>query len=234
VTIYDPNIKKFEFHPGPIFATIVLADEINRASPKTQSALLEVMEESAVTVDGVTHPVGPPFMVIGTQNPIEQAGTYRLPEAQLDRFLLKTGIGHPDTDAALAILSAVGTRAGRVQVEPMLSTAAVGVLVEQASRVYVDPSILRYITAIVEATRTASGVGLGVSQRGAIALLRTGRTLAASRGRHFVLPDDIKALAEPVLAHRISILPEAEFNGLTAAQVVAGVLREVPPPRSTT
>ena len=234
VTIFDQSVGAFEFHPGPIFASIVLADEINRASPKTQSALLEVMEESAVTVDGVTRPVGAPFMVIGTQNPIEQAGTYRLPEAQLDRFLLKTGIGHPDTDSALAILSAVGTRAGRVQVEPMLSPAAVGDLVEQASRVYVDPSILRYITAIVEATRTASGVVLGVSQRGAIGLLRTGKTLAASRGRHFVLPDDIKALAEPVLAHRISIEPEAEFNGLTAAEVVAGVLREVPPPRGTT
>jgi MoxR-like ATPase len=233
VTIFDQSVGAFEFHPGPIFASIVLADEINRASPKTQSALLEVMEESAVTVDGVTRPVGAPFMVIGTQNPIEQAGTYRLPEAQLDRFLLKTGIGHPDTDSALAILSAVGTRAGRVQVEQMLSPAAVGDLVDQASRVYVDPSILRYITAIVEATRITSGVGLGVSQRGAIGLLRTGKTLAASRGRHFVLPDDIKALAEPVLAHRISILPEAEFNGLTAGQVVATVLHEVPPPRST-
>jgi MoxR-like ATPase len=232
VTIYDQSVGAFEFHPGPVFASIVLADEINRASPKTQSALLEVMEESAVTVDGVTRPVGAPFMVIGTQNPIEQAGTYRLPEAQLDRFLLRTGIGHPDTGAALAILGAIGTRASRVRLEPMLSTEAVGDLVEQAARVFVDPSILRYITEIVEATRVAAGVSLGVSQRGAIALLRTGKTLAASRGRHFVIPDDIKALAEPVLAHRISVLPEAEFNGLTDADVVAAVLREVPPPRS--
>ena len=159
VTIFDQSVGAFEFHPGPIFASIVLADEINRASPKTQSALLEVMEESAVTVDGVTRPVGAPFMVIGTQNPIEQAGTYRLPEAQLDRFLLRTGIGHPDTDAALAILGAVGTRASRAQVEPMLTTEDVGDLVDQASRVYVDPSILRYITGIVEATRAATGVG---------------------------------------------------------------------------
>ena len=233
VTIFDQSVGAFEFHPGPIFASIVLADEINRASPKTQSALLEVMEESAVTVDGVTRPVGAPFMVIGTQNPIEQAGTYRLPEAQLDRFLLRTGIGHPDTDAALAILGAVGTRASRAQVEPMLTTEDVGDLVDQASRVYVDPSILRYITGIVEATRTAAGVGLGVSQRGAIALLRTAKTLAASRGRHYVIPDDVKALAEPALAHRISVLPEAEFNGLTAADVVAAVLRDVPPPRSS-
>ena len=233
VTIFDQSVGAFEFHPGPIFASIVLADEINRASPKTQSALLEVMEESAVTVDGVTRPVGAPFMVIGTQNPIEQAGTYRLPEAQLDRFLLRTGIGHPDTDAALAILGAVGTRASRAQVEPMLTTEDVGDLVDQASRVYVDPSILRYITGIVEATRTAAGVGLGVSQRGAIALLRTAKALAASRGRHYVIPDDVKALAEPALAHRISVLPEAEFNGLTAADVVAAVLRDVPPPRSS-
>jgi len=232
VTIFDQSVGAFEFHPGPIFASIVLADEINRASPKTQSALLEVMEESAVTVDGVTRPVGAPFMVIGTQNPIEQAGTYRLPEAQLDRFLLRTGIGHPDTDAALAILGAVGTRASRPQVQPLLTTAAVGELVEQASRVYVDASILKYITEIVEATRVADGVVLGASQRGAIALLRTGKTLAASRGRHYVLPDDIKVLAEPVLAHRLSLQPEAEFNGLTTAEVVAEVLRQVPPPRS--
>ena len=234
VTVYDQAVGAFEFHPGPVFASIVLADEINRASPKTQSALLEVMEESAVTVDGVTRPVGSPFMVIGTQNPIEQAGTYRLPEAQLDRFLIRTSIGHPDTDAAMAILAAVGTRAGRPVVTAMLTPTAVGNLVDQASRVYVDTSILRYITAIVAATRTADGVTLGVSQRGAIALLRTARTLAASRSRHFVVPDDVKALAEPVLAHRISIDPEAEYGGLTAADVVGGVLQSVPPPRGAT
>ena len=231
VTIYDPNIKKFEFHPGPIFATIVLADEINRASPKTQSALLEVMEEGRVTVDGVPHSVGDTFMVIATQNPIEQAGTYRLPEAQLDRFQIRTSVGHPDESAAVAILAAVGTRADRPVVRPMLSPATVGDLVDQASRVYVDTSILRYITQLVQASRVADGVTLGASQRGAIALLRTSRTLAASRGRHFVVPDDVKALAEPVLAHRISIDPEAEYGGLTAADVVAGVLRSVPPPR---
>jgi len=234
VTIYDQSVGGFEFHPGPVFASIVLADEINRASPKTQSALLEVMEESAVTVDGVTRPVGAPFMVIGTQNPIEQAGTYRLPEAQLDRFLMRTSVGHPDAEAALAILAAVGTRAGRPSVEPMLTPAAVGDLVDQASRVYVDTAILRYITQIVEGTRVAEGVTLGVSQRGAIALLRTAKTLAASRSRHFVVPDDVKALAEPVLAHRISIDPEAEYGGLTAVDVVQGVLRAVPPPRGAT
>ena len=232
VTIYDQTSKQFEFHKGPIFSSIVLADEINRASPKTQSALLEVMEESKVTVDGVSHAVGNPFMVIATQNPVEHAGTYRLPEAQLDRFLLKTGIGHPDTDSALAIMRAVGTRASRPHVEPMLSPAEVGELVELAGRVYVDPSILRYILGIVEATRTAPGVTLGVSQRGAIALLRTGKALAAARRRHFVIPDDIKALAEPALAHRIMIEPEAEFNGVRPEGVIAQVLKDVPPPRS--
>ena len=232
VQLYERDRQQFQFREGPVFANVVLADEINRASPKTQSALLEVMEESAVTVDGVTRPVGAPFMVIGTQNPIEQAGTYRLPEAQLDRFLMRTSVGHPDAEAALAILAAVGTRAGRPSVEPMLTPAAVGDLVDQASRVYVDTAILRYITQIVEGTRVAEGVTLGVSQRGAIALLRTAKTLAASRSRHFVVPDDVKALAEPVLAHRISILPEAEFNGLTTAAVVTEVLREIPPPRS--
>ena len=231
VTIWDQSVGAFEFHPGPVFASIVLADEINRASPKTQSALLEVMEESAVTVDGVTRPVGSPFMVIGTQNPIEQAGTYRLPEAQLDRFLIRTSVGHPDPEAALAILAAVGTRAGRPVMTPMLTPAAVANLVDQAARVYVDTSIMRYIAAVVAATRTADGVTLGVSQRGAIALLRTARTLAASRSRHFVVPDDVKSLAEPVLAHRISIDPEAEYGGLTAADVVRDVLQRVPPPR---
>ncbi len=231
VTIWDQSIGSFVFHPGPVFASIVLADEINRASPKTQSALLEVMEESAVTVDGVTRPVGSPFMVIGTQNPVEQAGTYRLPEAQLDRFQIRTRIGHPDEDAAVAILAAVGTRAGRPAVGPLLSPAEVGDLVEQASRVYVDTSILRYITQLVAATRSVDGVTLGVSQRGAIALLRTARTLAASRGRHFVVPDDVKSLAEPVLAHRICIDAEAEYGGLTVSAVVAAVLRTVPPPR---
>lgn len=231
VTIWDQSVGSFVFHPGPVFASVVLADEINRASPKTQSALLEVMEESAVTVDGVTRPVGSPFMVIGTQNPVEQAGTYRLPEAQLDRFQIRASVGHPDEDAAVSILAAVGTRAGRPTVRPLLTPAAVGDLVGLASRVYVDTSILRYITQLAAATRVADGVTLGVSQRGAIALLRTARTLAASRGRHFVVPDDVKALAEPVLAHRICIDPEAEYGGLTAAAVVAAVLRTVPPPR---
>lgn len=234
VTIYDQSKGGFEFHPGPIFASIVLADEINRASPKTQSALLEVMEESAVTVDGVTREVGEPFMVIGTQNPIEQSGTYRLPEAQLDRFLMRTGLGHPPTDAALAILAAVGTKSSRLVLGPVTTPEAIAGMIAEAARVYVDPAVLRYITALVEATRSVADVALGVSQRGAIALLRTAKTRAASLGRNYVIPDDIKCLARPVLTHRIMVQAEAEFNGVTPEDVVTLVLRKVAPPRTDT
>ena len=206
VTIYDQRSGAFEFHPGPIFASIVLADEINRASPKTQSALLEVMEESAVTVDGVTRPVGAPFMVIATQNPIEQAGTYRLPEAQLDRFLMqdrhrppghRRGAGHPRLRSAPG---PAGRRSNRCSARPRSASSS--------TRRPGCTSTRRSCGTSPRSWRPPGprpGSALGVSQRGAIALLRTGKTLAASRGRHFVLPDDIKALAEPVLAHRISI-----------------------------
>ena len=232
MTIYDQKTSHFDFHKGPVFASIVLADEINRASPKTQSALLEVMEEGAVTVDGVTRPVGYPFLVIGTQNPIEQAGTYRLPEAQLDRFLMRASLGHPDADAALDILTSVGTKASRPAVQPLLPAEAIVGLVNAASRVHVDAAVLRYIVRVVEATRVAEGVALGVSQRGAIALLRTTKTRAASYGRNYVVPDDVKELTIPVLAHRIGLDAEAEFNGLTEAAVLEQIVREVSSPRS--
>ena len=232
MTVFDQSKGVFEFHPGPVFASVVLADEINRASPKTQSALLEVMEEGAVTVDGVTRPVGNPFLVIGTQNPVEQAGTYRLPEAQLDRFLMRASLGHPDTDHAVDILAGIGTRASRTSVPALVAGDAVAGLTNAASRVHVDPAVLRYIVRVVEGTRVADGVALGVSQRGAIALLRTAKTRAASYGRNYVLPDDVKELTVPVLAHRIGIDPEAEFNGLTADAVLEQVIRDVPSPRS--
>ncbi|SDO40055.1 MoxR-like ATPase [Nakamurella panacisegetis] len=234
VTVFDQRTSEFEFHPGPIFASIVLADEINRASPKTQSALLEVMEEAAVTVDGVTRPVGAPFMVIGTQNPIEQAGTYRLPEAQLDRFLMRTGLGHPGTDAALSILGAVGTRSSRLTLSAMTTPAVILDMTGDASRVHVDPALFRYITALVEATRAVDDVALGVSQRGAIALLRTAKVRAASQGRNYVTPDDVKVLVRPVLTHRIAVHAEAEFNGVSADDVITAVLAQVPPPRTDT
>ncbi len=230
VSIYDQRNGEFEFHRGPIFANIVLADEINRASPKTQSALLEVMEEGAVTVDGVRHPVGAPFMVIATQNPIEQAGTYRLPEAQLDRFILKTSIGYPDHAATLRILEGSTVRSHEVVVPAIVPAEVVVDMTQLARTVHVDPSVSDYVSRIVEATRNAPEVRLGASVRAAIALLRTAKTLAASNGRHYVIPDDVKALGEPVLAHRLVLDPEAEFDGVTPGGVMAQLLLEVPPP----
>src|SRR5664279_4053222 len=202
VSIYDQGKKEFQFHQGPIFANIVLADEINRASPKTQSALLEVMEEGNVTVDGVTHPVGAPFMVIATQNPIEQAGTYRLPEAQLDRFIMKASIGYPDHASTLRILEGAGTKAHETTVPPIVTADVVVEMGQLARTVHVDPTINDYVSRLVEATRSTPEVRLGASVRGALALVRTAKTLAAASGRHYVIPDDIKALTEPVLAHR--------------------------------
>lgn len=230
VSIYDQRSSEFEFHPGPIFANIVLADEINRASPKTQAALLEVMEEAQVTVDGVTHPVDAPFMVIATQNPIEQAGTYRLPEAQLDRFIMKASIGYPDHASTLRILEGSATKAHETTIPPIVTADVVTEMGQLARTVHVDPTINDYVSRLVEATRTATEVRLGASVRGALALIRTAKTLAAASGRHYVIPDDVKALAEPVLAHRLIIDPEAEFDGVTASSIMSQILIETPPP----
>jgi MoxR-like ATPase len=229
MTVYDQRSGEFDFHPGPVFATIVLADEINRASPKTQSALLEVMEEGHVTIDGVTHPVDAPFLVIATQNPIEQAGTYRLPEAQLDRFLMKTAIGYPDHAATVRILDGAGGPRAEV-VEPVVDLDTVRDMIAVARTVHVDPVIADYVARLVEATRTNADVRLGASVRGALALIRCSKTFAAAQGRHYVVPDDVKALAEPVLAHRLGLDPESEFDGVTAGAVIAQVLVETPPP----
>ncbi|MRG61470.1 AAA domain-containing protein [Agromyces sp. CFH 90414] len=230
VTVYDQRTGRFDFHPGPVFASIVLADEINRASPKTQSALLEVMEEGQVTVDGQTHPVGHPFMVIATQNPIEQAGTYRLPEAQLDRFLMRSSIGYPDHASTIRILEGADQRAHEHIVHPQLTPAQIVEMADLARTVHVDPTIHDYVSRLVEATRTAREVRLGVSVRGALGLIRAAKTYAAGRGRHYVVPDDVKALAEPVLAHRLILDAEAEFDGVTASNLIAQVLIETPPP----
>jgi MoxR-like ATPase len=230
VSIYNQSTSDFEFHQGPIFANIVLADEINRASPKTQSALLEVMEEARVTVDGISHPVGAPFMVIATQNPIEQAGTYRHPEAQLDRFILKASIGYPDHASTVRILEGAGVKAHEAAVPPIVTADVVVEMANLARTVHVDPTINDYVGRIVEATRTATEVRLGASVRGALALIRTAKTLAAASGRHYVVPDDVKALTEPVLAHRLVIDPEAEFDGVTASSIVSQILIETPPP----
>ncbi len=230
VTIYDQKSGNFDFHRGPIFASVVLADEINRASPKTQAALLEVMEESKVTVDGVSHEVGNPFMVIATQNPIEQAGTYRLPEAQLDRFLMKTSLGYPDHAATVEILAASTTKTHHRTVSPKITTAAVVDMAELAATVHTDPAVLDYIARIAEATRTTPETTVGVSVRGCLSLTRAVRTWAAAHGRHYVVPDDVKDLAEPVLAHRILLDAEAEFAGTTVAAVLHRIMDEVSPP----
>ncbi|MDQ1129158.1 MoxR family ATPase [Microbacterium sp. SORGH_AS_0888] len=228
ITVYDQKKGEFEFHTGPIFANIVLADEINRASPKTQSALLEVMEEGQVTVDGVTRPVGLPFLVVATQNPVEQAGTYRLPEAQLDRFMLKTSLGYPDHAATVRILE--GTATTKRELAPVVTPQGVVTLADIARDVYLNPLVLDYIARIVEGTRNATQVRLGVSVRGALALTKASKTWAAAHGRNYVTPDDVKALAEPVLAHRLILDPEAEFDGVTANAVIGQVLLDTTPP----
>jgi len=233
VSVFDQRTGSFTFHPGPIFANVVLADEINRASPKTQAALLEVMEEGRVTVDGTGHPVGEPFMVIATQNPIEQAGTYRLPEAQLDRFLIKTSIGYPDHSTTLRILAGATERAHGESLPPVITAEGVSLLAAEARSVHVDPTINDYVSRLVQATRDVAETRLGASVRAALALIRSSKTYAASAGRHYVVPDDLKSLAGPVLAHRLVLDPEAEFDGVSALGVISQILLDVPPPGDT-
>ncbi|MET0673655.1 MAG: MoxR family ATPase [Microbacterium pygmaeum] len=232
VTIYDQAAHRFEFHRGPVFASIVLADEINRASPKTQSSLLEVMEESRVTVDGVTHEVGRPFLVIATQNPIEQAGTYKLPEAQLDRFLIKTSIGYPDLAVAERILAGASDRNPSARLSAIITTGAVADMADLAATVFVEPSVLRYTAELAEATRTDPATRVGVSVRGSLAMIRMAKVWAAVHGRHFVIPDDIKLLAAPVWTHRLVLDPEAEFSGITPETVISRVLAGVAAPQA--
>jgi MoxR-like ATPase len=230
VTIYDQSNGKFEFHAGPIFASVVLADEINRASPKTQSALLEVMEEGVVTVDGVGHSVGAPFIVIATQNPIEQAGTYSLPEAQLDRFLIKTSLGYPDHDTTVSLLMDSSNRARASSIQPISASDSVVTMSELASDVHVDASVMGYLSELVSATRADKDSALGVSIRGALALARAVKTWAISSGRTYVTPDDVRDLAIPVLAHRVIVDPESEFAGVSAEDIVARAISAVNPP----
>lgn len=230
VTIFDQRSGQFEFHQGPAFCTVLLADEINRASPKTQSALLEVMEESKITVDGTSHDVGTPFMVIATQNPIEQAGTYRLPEAQLDRFMMKTSLGYPDHDNTVALLADAANRFRAASVGALITTQAINDMSQLAGSVHVDPSVLSYIARLAEETRRAPEVKLGLSVRGCLSYVRAVKTWAAASGRHYVVPDDVKELAEPILSHRVILEPEAEFTGSTVVGVLARILADVVPP----
>ncbi|MGC5078119.1 AAA family ATPase [Agrococcus sp. DT81.2] len=231
VSVWSQGAGEFEYRPGPVFSNVVLADEINRASPKTQSALLEVMQEGRVTVDGVPHSVPRPFMVIATQNPIEHAGTYELPEAQLDRFALKASIGYPDHASTLRILADSGEEVSPDEISPVTDAATVQAMAAVIRGVHVEPSIVDYVARLVEATREADEVRLGVSVRGALALVRTARAWAAIHGRDYVTPDDVKALAVPALAHRLVLQPEAEFDDVRPESIVQQLMLTVAPPR---
>jgi MoxR-like ATPase len=231
VNVFDREAGSFRFRPGPIFNNILLADEINRASPKTQSALLEAMEEGQVTVDGDTSVLDPPFMVIATQNPIEHEGTYPLPESQLDRFLMRITMGYPSPQAGIDILNTHGAGSRRVlEIEPVLSRDELAAMSRAVLSVHIAPSVQHYIVEIAEASRRHHGLALGVSPRATLNLQRTARALAASQGRNYVVPDDLKNLAVPVLAHRLVVTPEAQLQGASAADLVADVLRTVPVP----
>ena len=230
VTYYDQKRSEFEYREGPVFASVVLADEINRASPKTQSALLEVMEEQKVTVDGVTHAVPQPFMVIATQNPIEQLGTYKLPEAQMDRFLIKTTVGYPSHEVSVDILRQVNVTDRAATVHHVLSGDDVLRMRAISETVRLDDAIIEYIVRLVEATRHNERIQVGSSMRGALALTRCARVWAAADNRGYVVPDDVKDLAVSVLAHRITLTAEATFAGATAEQMISQILEEVPAP----
>ena len=233
VSIWDRNNGAFEFKPGPIFANVVVGDEINRASPKTQSALLEAMEERQVTSDGVTRELAPPFMVIATQNPLEHEGTYPLPEAQLDRFMMRVVIGYPSREKELEILDTHGVRSTYHDLEPVASLSEVHELVDIAREVAVSPSVKNYIVDLVEGTRLHPDVMLGASPRSALFLQRIARSRAAANGRDYVMPDDIKALANPVLEHRLALRPEAQMRGETIDAVIEDVMGRIRVPGTT-
>jgi len=231
VSVWDRARGDFEFRPGGVFANVVLADEINRASPKTQSALLESMEERQVSVDAQTYKLPRPFMVIATQNPVELEGTYPLPEAQLDRFLLRLRIGYPDRDAEIAILDAQGVDPiDPDSLEPVTDAETVAVWIHELGRIHVSPELQGYIVDLVEATRHHRDLMLGVSPRGALALQRASRALAASIGRSYVVADDVKVLASAVLEHRLLLSSEAMMRAVNPSDVLSSILESVPVP----
>jgi MoxR-like ATPase len=228
-SVYDQRKGTFEFRPGPVFSHLVLADEINRASPKTQSALLEVMEERQVTVDGRSYGVPAPFLVIATQNPVDLEGTYRLPEAQLDRFLMRVSIGYPQQVAEQEILLS-RTGGGTAVVPTVCDVDTVVAMVKHTETIHVAPALAEYITAITHATRQREELRLGASPRASLALLRAAQAWAVCEGRAFVVPDDIKAVAEPVLAHRLLLSSEAELRRVRPRALLAEILATVPVP----
>ncbi len=228
VAVYDQESRAFEFKPGAVFANVVVADEINRASPKTQSALLECMEERQVTVDGVTYELARPFMVVATQNPLEMEGTYPLPEAQRDRFTARVSMGYPDRDAELAMLDERATTDPLTDLTPVTDAAAIRRLVAAVGRLHVAEPLRRYVVSLVEATRRSPDLRLGASPRAGLQLLRAARATAALAGRDHVLPDDVQAMAVPVLAHRLLLTPDAALARRDTQRVVTDLLATVP------
>ncbi|MEA3349178.1 MAG: MoxR family ATPase [Chloroflexota bacterium] len=227
VSIYNQATKEFEFRPGPLMSEIVLADEINRATPKTQSALLEAMQEQQVTVNGVTHALAPLFMVLATQNPIEYEGTFRLPEAQLDRFLMHIKIGYPDAEDEIKVLDRQQFQHPIDELDAVVSTDEMLAAQEMIKSVYVSPPVKKYIVNLVRATREHADIYLGSSPRGSLGLYRAGQARATKLGRNFVIPDDIKALAEPILGHRLILAPGAHLQNLDETNVVDELLEQV-------
>ena len=230
VSAFNQELREFEFKPGPVFANIVLGDEINRASPKTQSALLESMEEQQVTVDGTTYPLESPFMVMATQNPVEMEGTYPLPEAQRDRFMTRLSIGYPDKDAELLMLSSHGSSSPLEDLKPVAHAADIRALVAAVREVHVSEPIRHYIIDLVSATRTSAELRLGASPRAALHLLRASRAHAALDGRDFVIPDDVQVLAIPVLAHRLLPSTAAVVGREMPDRILAAIVQRLPLP----
>ncbi|GIV97833.1 MAG: ATPase [Herpetosiphonaceae bacterium] len=230
LSFFNQKLSEFQFRPGPIFTHILLADEINRATPRTQSALLEAMQERTVTIDGETHPLPRPFLVLATQNPIELEGTFPLPEAQIDRFLLKVELGYPTAEEEEQILLRFEESDPLEQIQPSADPQTILTLQRQARQVLISDAVRQYIVQVVRATRDHPDVQLGASPRGTLALFRTAQALAALRGRSYVLPDDVKELAPVVLGHRLILVPEARLRGRTPATVIADGLSRVPAP----
>jgi len=230
VNVFNQRSNEFEFRPGPVFANLLLVDEVNRASPKTQSALLECMQEAQVTVDGVSYPLPSPFMVAATQNPIEYEGTYPLPEAQLDRFAMRLSLGYPPLAEEARMLTQQTSEPPQDSLEAVCSAADVLAVTEEAKAVYVEESVNRYVVALLRHTRADSRLYLGASPRAGIALLRVAKARALAAGRAFVSPDDVKALAEPVLSHRLIVAPEARSSGLGAQELVREAIEKTPVP----
>lgn len=230
VSIYNPKNQDFEFHKGPIFGNVMLADEINRTSPKTQSALLEAMEESSVTVDGQTLPLPRPFFVMATQNPLEHEGTYPLPEAQLDRFLIKMKMGYPEAVDEISLLERQSGAQPIEDIEPVITKEELLWMQQEVNMVHAEKNVLGYIVAISQATRNHPSIALGVSPRGSLALMQAAKAYAYMKGRNYLLPDDVKYLAPYVFSHRILLTPEARYAGETAEGWIWSILSETEVP----